>query len=292
MIRFKTRWIVAVLAVAFVTASGALWAVGHELSRPVPAPIGAAPAELQAQPVEFASRSGSMIHGWLSKADAGGGAILLLPGVRANRRSMVGRAQLLHAAGYSTLAIDFQATGESPGDAITFGWRERLDVLAAVDLLRRALPGEPIAIIGTSLGGAATLLAAPELDVQAVVLEAVYPSIDVAVENRLRMRLGAAGAALSPLLVLQLQPRLGIAPSELRPVDRIGLLRCPVLVIGGVEDQHTTVVDTQRLYDAAHEPKQLWLIPDAAHVDFLREQPDAYPKRVLAFLERAFAGAS
>jgi predicted alpha/beta hydrolase len=136
-------------------------AVGYELSRPVPVPIGAPPPDLSAQSVEFASRSGSSIHGWLSTAKAGRGAVLLLPGVRANRRSMVGCAQLLHAAGYSTLAIDFQATGESPGDAITFGWRERLDVLAAVEMLRRSLPGESIAIIGTSLGGAATLLAVP-----------------------------------------------------------------------------------------------------------------------------------
>jgi hypothetical protein len=105
--------------------------------------------------------------------------------------------------GYSTLSIDFQATGESPGEIITFGWRERFDVLAAVQTVR----------------GAATLLAAPELDVQAVILEAVYPSLDVAVENRLRLRFGSVGAALSPLLLLQLRPRLGIEPADLKPVD-------------------------------------------------------------------------
>jgi fermentation-respiration switch protein FrsA (DUF1100 family) len=200
---------------------------------------------------------------------------------------MVDRALVLHAAGYSTLLIDFQATGESPGDAITFGWRERLDVIAAVQTLRRMLPGEPIGIIGTSLGGAATLLAAPVLDVEAVILEAVYPSIDVAVENRLRMRLGSLGAALSPLLLVQLRLRLGVSPSELKPVDRIALLRCPVLIIGGSVDQHTTAADTQRLYAAAREPKELWLIPDAAHVDYLRAGGEDYQQRVLAFFDRA-----
>jgi alpha/beta superfamily hydrolase len=45
---------------------------------------------------------------------------------------MVRRAKFLYAAGYSTLLIDFQGTGESDGSAITFGWRERFDVLAAV----------------------------------------------------------------------------------------------------------------------------------------------------------------
>ena len=178
-----------------------LYGVGWELSRPVPARIGPAPVELQAEAITFRSESGSMIRGWLSRGTTHGGVVLLLPGVRANRLAMVDRALVLHAAGYSTLLIDFQATGESPGDAITFGWRERLDVIAAVQTLRRMLPGEPIGIIGTSLGGAATLLAAPALDVQAVVLEAVYPSIEVAVENRLRMRFGTLGATLSPLLI-------------------------------------------------------------------------------------------
>ena len=135
-----------------------LYGVGWELSRPVPARIGPAPVELQAEAITFRSESGSMIRGWLSRGTTHGGVVLLLPGVRANRLAMVDRALVLHAAGYSTLLIDFQATGESPGDAITFGWRERLDVIAAVQTLRRMLPGEPIGIIGTSLGGAATLL--------------------------------------------------------------------------------------------------------------------------------------
>jgi fermentation-respiration switch protein FrsA (DUF1100 family) len=200
---------------------------------------------------------------------------------------MVDRALALHRAGYSTLVIDFQATGESPGEAITFGWRERLDVIAAVQTLRQMLPTEPIGIIGTSVGGAATLLAAPGLDVQAVILEAVYPSVDVAVENRLRMRFGSVGAMLSPLLLVQLRPRLGVWPSDLRPVDHIALLQCPILIIGGDVDQHTTTEDTRRLYAAAREPKELWLIPGAAHVDYFHASRD-YQRRVLAFLDQAF----
>ena len=260
-----------------------LYSVGWELARPVPTRIGPPPTELQAEPIAFPSESGVVIRGWLSRGLLHGGAVLLLPGFRANRLEMVDRAQILHAAGYSTLLIDFQATGESPGDVITFGWRERFDVLAAVQTLKQVLPGERIGIIGTSLGGAATLLAAPALDVQAAILEAVYPSIDVALENRLRMRLGSLGAALAPLLLVQLRPRLGVGPSDLRPVDRIAMLRCPVLLIGGMVDQHTTVADMQRLYAAARQPKELWLIPDAAHVDYLRVAGESYRRRVLAF---------
>jgi alpha-beta hydrolase superfamily lysophospholipase len=285
--QMKRRSIAVAIVGLSVLALAGLYGIGWQLSRPVPALIGPAPEELHAEPVTFQSESGSTIHGWLSRGPSHAGAILLLPGVRANRLSMVSRAEFLRAAGYSTLMIDFQATGESPGAAITFGWLERLDVIAAVQELKRTFPGEPIGIIGMSLGGAATALASSSLDVQAVILEAVYPSLDVAVENRLRMRLGPFGAALAPLLLLQLRPRLGVWPSDLRPVDRIALLRCPILVIAGVADQHTTATDTQRLYTAARQPKELWLIPNARHVDYLRAVGEEYKQRVLAFFKAA-----
>ena len=275
-----------VAVVVALTVAGS-YVLGSELSRPVPARIGSPPDELNAESVEFSSESGSTIHGWLSKGAEKHGTVLLLPGVRANRRSMLSRARMLHAAGYSTLLIDFQATGESPGDAITFGWRERLDVLAAVGFLKKRDPLRPIGVIGTSLGGAATLLAVPALDVQAVALEAVYPSIEVALANRIRMRVGSVGAALSPLLLLQLGPRFGVSASELRPIDRIGSLRCPLLIVAGTDDRHTTVADTEQLFGAAHEPKELWLVRGAGHVDYLAFAGAEYQRRVLEFLGRS-----
>lgn len=103
------------------------------------------------------------------------GSILLLPGVRANRLSMIERARFLRAVRFSVLLIDFQATGETSGDHITFGWLESRDARAAVAFLREAVPGGKIGAIGSSLGGAAALLATPPLDVDALVLEQFRP---------------------------------------------------------------------------------------------------------------------
>ncbi len=276
------------VAVLLVAAIG-LYAVGSALSRPVPAAIGAAPSTLEAEAVEFSSESGSKIRGWLSQAPASRGAVLLLPGVRANRLSMVRRAEFLRQAGYSTLLIDFQATGESEGKAITFGWRERFDVLAAVNYLNARLPDQRVGIIGVSLGGAATLFATPRLEVDAAVLEAVYPSIERAVVNRLSMRVGPLASVSAPLLLLQLRPRIGADASTLRPVDHIAKLGCPVLIVAGALDRHTTIEDTQRLFDAAAQPKELWLIPAAAHIDYLEFAGEDYRRHISAFLERTLA---
>lgn len=275
----------ALAAIAIVAAAlGAAW----QLARPVPARVGGAPATLAAESVSFPSDSGSTIHGWFVQVEHPRGAVLLLPAVRSNRTSMVRRAEFLKAAGYATLLIDFQATGESRGDAITFGWRERFDVLAAVKFLEQRLPGVPMGIIGSSLGGAAALLATPPLDVRALIFEAVYPTIDVAVENRLRIRVGPLASLMSPLLLWQLPARLDVSRAQLRPVDHISNVRCPVFVIGGSADRHTTEANTRWLFAAAPEPKQLWILPGVAHVDFLDIAGAEYQSRVLAFLEAAF----
>ena len=64
------------------------------------------------------------------------------------------------------------------------------------------------------------------------------------------------------------------------------MIEIPVLIIGGSVDQHTTVNDTQQLYAAAQAPKQLWLLPNVAHVDFLQAAGDEYRRRILAWFDK------
>src|SRR5436190_1956494 len=173
------RSFLIIFATLATSAMICILAVGWSLAHPVQTRIGNAPADLNAQPITFASDSGANVHGWWVPTEDDQGAVLLLPGIRANRLSMVDRARFLRRAGYSILLIDFQATGETKGDHITFGWKESRDVLAAVNFVHGVAPSDDVAIIGSSLGGVATLLATPPLKVDALVLEAVYPTIEI-----------------------------------------------------------------------------------------------------------------
>src|SRR6266567_8036327 len=172
--------VVAACAVLLLITIICAMSVGWLLARPVQTAIGNPPADLNAEPVTFASDSGATVHGWWCPIRNANGAVLLLPGIRANRLSMVARARFLRRAGYSVLLIDFQATGESTGDHITFGWKESRDALAAVDFIHHVDPSARVAIIGSSLGGVAALLATPPLRVNALILESVYPTIEIA----------------------------------------------------------------------------------------------------------------
>jgi fermentation-respiration switch protein FrsA (DUF1100 family) len=257
---------------------------GWLLALPVQTRIGNPPADLNADSVIFSSGSGATVHGWWCPIQKASGAVLLLPGIRANRLSMIERARFLHHAGYSVLLIDFQATGETTGEHITFGWKESQDVIAARDFIRQTDPTIPVAIIGSSLGGVAALLATPPLKIDALILEEVYPTIEIATRNRMENYLGALGRPLTPLLLNQLHWRLGVSASELRPVDHIEKVECPVLIMSGEDDKNTRPVDTRMLVERARNPKEIWFVPNAGHVDLHRAAPHEYEARVLAFL--------
>lgn len=281
----KTRLLVALVAFAGIASGASLWVLGGTLAAPALGSVGEPPPGLgEAIRVEFPSKSGSQIVGWLARAPAPRGSVVLAHAVRSNRRSMAGRAAFLHASGYSVLLYDSQAHGESDGRAITFGFLEAHDAVAAVSFARESDPTLRVAFLGTSQGGAAALLAPDPLPVSALILEAVYPTLRDAVANRIAIRLGPLGRHLAPLLLLQLRPRLGVDPSSLEPIRGAARIRAPVLFIAGGADQHTTLPDSERLFRSAPEPKQLWVLPEARHQNFHALAGPEYERRVLEFL--------
>jgi fermentation-respiration switch protein FrsA (DUF1100 family) len=205
---------------------------------------------------------------------------------------MLGRARFLHGAGYSVLLFDAQAHGESTGDRITFGHFEALDAVAAVSFATERAPDSPVAFLGVSQGGAAALLGPTPLSVSALVLEAVYSTIHEAVANRMAIRFGGLGRLLAPLLLWQLERRIGVSPETVAPIRGIGNINAPLLLIAGELDQHATIEQSRALFSAAPEPKELWIVPGGRHQDFHRLVPQEYERRVLDFLERMLRGAA
>ena len=207
-------------------------------------------------------------------------------GIRANRLQLLDHARLFFHAGYSVLLFDFQAHGESTGKHITAGYFESRDAAAAVDFIHEKVPNEKICVSGFSMGGAAAVLANPPLRVNAMILESVYPTLEQAITDRLEIRFGWFGKLGTPFLTGQMKLRLGISPDDLRPINQVGKMAVPKFFIAGTADRDTTLRETQDLFAAAAEPKQLWLVDGAAHVDLHAVARDEYEKRVLDFLAR------
>jgi alpha-beta hydrolase superfamily lysophospholipase len=256
------------------------------LAAPQMSRVGKPPTTFPAQAIEIPNANGAVVAGWFAEGEVGKPGLLLLHSVRSDRREMLSRAHFLYEAGYSILMIDMQAHGETPGEQITFGFRESLDVHAAVRYLESLVHPQKVGAIGVSMGGAALLLGGSPVDADAVILEAVYSSIEKAVSNRISIRLGPFGHYLAPLFTWQIEPRLEVRLEDLSPLNEIGQLNAPVLIVGGTEDRHTSAEETQRLFEAARSPKELWLIEGAAHQNFHHYAGEEYERRILLFLRK------
>lgn len=272
------------LALAAGTLLASL-AAGEILTRPARARVGPPPPGLAAEAVHIGYGQGQQVSGWFLPGRADEGAVLLLHGVRGNRLQMLERARWLQSEGIGALLIDLSSHGESSGDRISFGRREALGVQAALDWLRRRLPGEKLGGIGVSLGGASLLFTERQPELDALVLESVFPTLTDAVQDRLVKRLGPAGAWAAPLLLLQVPLRLGLSVDELRPIEAIKAARAPLLIASGTADQSTRWVETEQLYAAAPEPKTLWAVPGAGHEDLHDFDTAAYRNRLLPWLQ-------
>jgi len=247
--RLLVRGLLLGLGVAILAIGAVAWILGSKLIDPANHPV-TLPAGFEARTVSIPG-AGHAVAGWWVDEGQGSPVILLVHGIRADRFSMVTRAQLLTRHGFSVLLIDLQAHGETPGTAITLGYRESADVVAARDWIRRTAPGRRTGVIGMSLGGASVLLAPQPVGL---------------------------------LLQLQLQPRLHVSESELEPIRSIGRLAAPVLVVAGSRDEHTTLPESRELFAAAAESKAMWVVEGATHQDFLRYDRAGYERNVLQFL--------
>ncbi len=122
----------------------------------------------------------------------------------------------------------------------------------------------------------------------ALAIESVYSTVTDAVHNRVCHKVGPLHHLLSPLLLYQLKPRIGVTPEQLRPIDHVDDIDCPILILSGDADRHCTVDETRRMFAAAREPKSLHLFPGAGHVDLYAYDQAVWSQRVLTFLETSF----
>jgi pimeloyl-ACP methyl ester carboxylesterase len=241
------------------------------------------------QDVSLEAADGAVLRAsWLIPAQTNGGAVIVLHGIADTRRGATGHAGYLLGAGYRVLLPDLRAHGESGGDFVTYGLRERDDLKRWADWARSQHSGaasDLVFAIGTSLGAAIALQAIPEAGFAAVVAESPFACFpEIAAYRAFGMRPLASTAMLYASLRYDLALKDACPLLALRE-DRTGT---PVLLIHGVDDANIPVEHSRRL--AAVDPARitLWEVSGAGHVQVLGRTYPAYSQRVIAF----FAGHS
>jgi len=137
--------------------------------------------------VSFSAPDGVTLKGWWVPAPEARGTVVLVHGLNRSRIEMVKKVPFLHKQGWNALLFDLRHHGESGGSASSFGFFEKQDVHAATAFARSRAQG-PVVLWGVSLGGAsATLAAAEDPGVAALVCDSSYRSLRDTVSHHLRL---------------------------------------------------------------------------------------------------------
>ena len=220
-------------------------------------------------------------------------AIILVHGIHANRRTMLPEAKILAEADYHLLMIDLRGHGQSDGHQNSYGYREALDVQAAVDYLDALPEIDKIGVLGTSLGGA-TVVRAAAIDerIAAVVIESSYSSLPAAIDDGFDNLSFFPKWPFAPLFVSLAERRLGVKAAQIDSArDLASFKPRPVLIIHGLEDQLFPPDHAERMFDSAQEPKELWLIDGLGHANPVPGHETEYQERVVGFFENHLKSA-
>jgi len=234
---------------------------------------------------ELMTEDGVALHAWyVPGRDAAG--IVMAPGYTDSMSEVLKYASFLNEAGYHLLLFDPRGQGQSEGALYAFGAFEALDIETGMRHLRQARNVEDIALFGHSNGATATLIAAARhpTDIFAVVADSPFANLKLASQSPEYS--DPFIETLFPLYAWVAQLRLGFdlfsRTNALAMVDRVS----PTLFIHGTQDSNITPFNSQRLYEKAADPKELWLIDGVEHVKAIDTHPDAYARRVLSFLSQ------
>ncbi|HEU5181308.1 MAG TPA: alpha/beta hydrolase [Candidatus Polarisedimenticolia bacterium] len=278
----KMRRLLLILAVSTVAAAAAAFGIGSWILMPASGPWKGTAAPSGSREVSFTASDGVVLKGWWWPAGDRADAVLLLHDLGANRLEMMPRASWLHDAGYGVLLFDFRGCGESSG-RMSGGFAERLDVASALSFLKEHAAG--VVLQGKGAGASAAVMAVDDWQgVRAAVLEQMPDRFDTSVRAKVRARTGPLASLLSPLVLMQVRPRLGFTPSELAPVERLGRARCPVLLGYGALDETIPASSMSALFHAGPYPTTLWILQKAGREDLFEFDPAAYKKKVAEFL--------
>lgn len=214
-----------------------------------------------------------------------GAVVIFVHGFKGNYATMIPYAAPLIAEGYGALLFDLRAHGGSDGELLSHGHAEMADLESAYEYVvaRPGVNPNQIGMVGNSMGGVlAILYTAQNPAIQAVASDSPYAQFDAqAIEGFLGLSVPRTN-----MVLWFVERDLDVDMASIAAVDHIGQISPrPVLLMAGEQDRIVPVESAERLYDAAGEPKTLWLEPSLGHIEFATEQSDAYSERIIAFFD-------
>ncbi|QBD78590.1 alpha/beta hydrolase [Ktedonosporobacter rubrisoli] len=245
--------------------------------------------DLPAEEITFAPLYGDYkVSGWYIPCPGAKTTIIVCPGYRGKREDVLGICGHLWKAGHNILAFEYYGHGSPVGKPVTLGYREINDFLGAVVYAKQRAPRTRLGALGYSMGASVAIMAcARTTEVEALVLDSGFASHKSAVGYAVRRTLHLPFILFDWVTDWLLGWKAGYHFRQVEPLRDIGRLAPrPLLIIHGLKDTVVDPQDAPLLYEAAGEPKELWLVPNADHCGAYFDDRAAYVEKVVGFFER------
>lgn len=227
---------------------------------------------METRTLRFAGSTGAELEGVLHVPEGNAkGSVLLAHCFTCSKdlHTMTRLAKGLADGGYAVLRFDFTGLGDSEGDfaTSTIGNDVRDLVRAATTLIEQGYG--PCGMLGHSLGGAATLLAAGRIHTVRSIVTLGAPSSPTHVEHlfsaaeeldddRVKVTIGGRDFEVAQGFLDELD--------EHDQSGAVGNLGRPLLVIHAVDDEVVKVEEGERIFAAARQPKGFLPLLGADHL--------------------------
>jgi fermentation-respiration switch protein FrsA (DUF1100 family) len=210
------------------------------------------------------------VFGWFVDAGPATPMLLWCHGNAGNISHRLDNIRELYRRGLSIFIFDYRGYGRSTGSPSEPGMYQ--DALASYDYVvhQRRTVADRIVLFGRSLGACVAGEVAIRRPAAGVILEGAFPSIQ----------------AMSDQHYLGL-PARWFVNVEFNLAQKVGKLQRPVLVIHGEMDSIVPVGLGRQVFDAAHEPKQWYMVPGAGHNDVPFVGGIPYYQKIMSFIQSA-----
>ena len=258
----------------------------------------AASLALETERVSVISADGLKLSGRYRQIKEGAPLHIQFHGYRSYApRDFSGNSVLAERLGFNTLSVDQRAHGDSEGRVISFGVKERWDVVTWARYAAERFGG-PIFISGISMGGA-TVLTASELElpenVVGIIADCPYSSPELIIKKVAR-GMGFPAGLCWPFAYLGALLFGGVLmKGSVSALNALKKNRLPVLIIHGDADSFVPVQMSRDLKEAGGDRVRLEIFPGADHgMSFLADEA-RYEALLRDFCSEAlkkFSGAS
>lgn len=245
--------------------------------------------------VEIQSRFGYTLKGtYLPANTASNKTVIFVHGVAASRLMGLWYAPLYLRNGYNVLIYDSRASGDSGGEAISWGYYEKYDLDQWVDWLEDQQPNGVIGIHGVSMGAATALLHA-ELNEQSkrvkfYVSDSAYSDLEQLLLQQIDATVQLHHTWWVNLLLnyssLVAHYKAGFYYKDVSPVHAVSNVTTPILYLHGDADLLVPVAMCDQLYQATNGYKEKHIFPGDKHVMAIFNHRREYQRLILNFIQR------